>query len=89
MFSLIGILAFTPCVFSMVPIISSIIVKHDKTSVLVSSLYVLGIGLCYSTIGIILSLFNFNIQSSITKYIFLNIDFYFYFYISINYVWIY
>lgn len=73
MFSLIGILmAFTPCVFPMVPIISSIIVKHDKKHpVLVSSLYVLGIGLCYSTIGIILSLFNFNIQVALQNIYFL------------------
>jgi len=65
-------MAFTPCVFPMVPIISSIIVKHDKKHpVLVSSLYVLGIGLCYSTIGIILSLFNFNIQVALQNIYFL------------------
>lgn len=60
----IGILmAFTPCVFPMVPIISSIVVKHDKKHpVLVSSLYVLGIALCYVSIGLILNIFDFNIQ---------------------------
>lgn len=60
----IGILmAFTPCVFPMIPIISSIIVKHDKKHpVLVSSLYVLGVALCYMSIGLILNIFDFNIQ---------------------------
>jgi thiol:disulfide interchange protein DsbD len=60
----VGILmAFTPCVFPMIPIISSIIVKHDKKHpVLVSSLYVLGMALCYMSIGLILNIFDFNIQ---------------------------
>lgn len=63
-FLLFGILmAFTPCVFPMIPIISSIIIKHDKKHpILISSLYVLGIALCYATIGLVLKTFNFNIQ---------------------------
>lgn len=63
-FLLFGLMmAFTPCIFPMVPILSSIIVKHDKKHPLfVSFLYVLGISLCYASIGIILKLFNFNIQ---------------------------
>lgn len=63
-FLLFGLMmAFTPCVFPMVPILSSIVVKHDKKHPLfVSFLYVLGISLCYASIGIILKLFNFNIQ---------------------------
>lgn len=56
-------MAFTPCIFPMVPILSSIVVKHDKKHPLfVSFLYVLGISLCYASIGLILKLFNFNIQ---------------------------
>ncbi len=63
-FLFLGILmAFTPCIFPMVPIISGLIVKHDKQNPLkVSILYVLGIALCYSIIGLVLKLLNFNIQ---------------------------
>lgn len=63
-FFLLGLLmAFTPCVFPLIPIISAIVLKHDKKKPLVvSSLYVLGIGLCYASIGVIINLFDFNIQ---------------------------
>lgn len=63
-FLLFGILmAFTPCIFPMIPILSGIIVKHDKKHpLMLSSLYVLGIALCYASIGLILKLMNFNIQ---------------------------
>lgn len=65
------LMAFTPCVFPMVPILSSIIVKHDKKHpFVVSLLYVIGMGLCYASIGFILKLFNFNIQIALqNKYI--------------------
>lgn len=63
-FLLFGILmAFTPCVFPMIPILSGLIVKDNKRHpFILSSLYVLGIGLCYASIGIVLKLINFNIQ---------------------------
>lgn len=72
-FLLLGLLmAFTPCVFPLVPIISAIVVKHDKKHpLIVSSLYVLGIGLCYSAIGIIINLFDFNIQIALQNIYFL------------------
>jgi thiol:disulfide interchange protein DsbD len=63
-FLLFGILmAFTPCVFPMIPILSGLIVKDNKRHPFVlSSLYVLGIALCYASIGVVLKLINFNIQ---------------------------
>lgn len=63
-FLLFGLLmAFTPCIFPMVPILSGLIVKHDKNHpFILSSLYVLGIALCYASIGFILKIINFNIQ---------------------------
>lgn len=72
-FLLLGLLmAFTPCVFPLVPIISAIVVKHDKKHpLIVSSLYVFGIGLCYSAIGIIINLFDFNIQIALQNIYFL------------------
>lgn len=64
LFLIFGILmAFTPCTFPMIPILSSIIMKHEgKSPLMLSSLYVVGIALCYASIGLVLKLFNFNIQ---------------------------
>jgi thiol:disulfide interchange protein DsbD len=64
LFLIFGILmAFTPCTFPMIPILSSIIMKHEgKNPLVLSSLYVIGIALCYASIGLVLKLFNFNIQ---------------------------
>lgn len=64
LFLLFGILmAFTPCTFPMIPILSSIIMKHEgKNPLVLSTLYVIGIALCYASIGLVLKLFNFNIQ---------------------------
>jgi thiol:disulfide interchange protein DsbD len=64
LFLVFGILmAFTPCTFPMIPILSSIIMKHQgKNPLVLSSLYVVGIALCYASIGLVLKLFNFNIQ---------------------------
>lgn len=64
LFLVFGILmAFTPCTFPMIPILSSIIMKHKgKNPLVLSSLYVVGIALCYASIGLVLKLFNFNIQ---------------------------
>lgn len=64
LFLVFGILmAFTPCTFPMIPILSSIIMKHEgKSPLVLSSLYVVGIALCYASIGLVLKLFNFNIQ---------------------------
>jgi len=64
LFLIFGILmAFTPCTFPMIPILSSIIMKHEgKNPLVLSSLYVVGISLCYASIGLVLKLFNFNIQ---------------------------
>jgi thiol:disulfide interchange protein DsbD len=64
LFLVFGILmAFTPCTFPMIPILSSIIMKHEgKNPLVLSTLYVIGIALCYASIGLVLKLFNFNIQ---------------------------
>lgn len=64
LFLIFGVLmAFTPCTFPMIPILSSIIMKHEgKNPLILSTLYVTGIALCYASIGLVLKLFNFNIQ---------------------------
>ena len=61
------LLAFTPCVLPMVPVLSSIIVGHQKkanpkTSLLLSISYVLGMSVTYALIGIIIALIGENLQ---------------------------
>lgn len=61
------LLAFTPCVLPMVPVLSSIIVGHQnkanpKTSLLLSICYVLGMSVTYALIGIIIALLGQNLQ---------------------------
>jgi thiol:disulfide interchange protein DsbD len=61
------LLAFTPCVLPMVPVLSSIIVGHQnkanpKTSLLLSISYVLGMSVTYALIGIIIALIGQNLQ---------------------------
>ena len=60
-----GILvAFTPCIYPMIPIITGIVVSNKKDSPLkLTSLYVVGIALCYASIFTALELLNINIQS--------------------------
>lgn len=58
------LVAFTPCIYPMIPIITGIVVSNKKDSPLkLTSFYVLGIALCYASIFAALELFNINIQS--------------------------
>jgi thiol:disulfide interchange protein DsbD len=67
-FLLLGVLlAFTPCVLPMVPILSSIIVgsgRHmdSKKGFFLSLSYVLGMAIAYATAGVIVALVGSNIQ---------------------------
>lgn len=61
------LLAFTPCVLPMIPILSSIIVRgYDKaskaTSLLLSFAYVMGMSLAYALLGLVISLVGSGIQ---------------------------
>lgn len=66
------LLAFTPCVFPMIPILSSIIVKASqnesmsaKKGFLMSFVYVLAMSFAYSLAGIIAGIFGANLQASL------------------------
>lgn len=66
------LLAFTPCVFPMIPILSSIIVKASqnesmsaKKGFLMSFVYVLAMSFAYSLAGIIAGIFGANLQTSL------------------------
>ena len=66
------LLAFTPCVFPMIPILSSIIVKASqnesmsaKKGFLMSFVYVLSMSFAYSLAGIIAGIFGANLQASL------------------------
>lgn len=64
------LLALTPCVFPMVPILSSIIVSQPSMSMnakkgfLLSLVYVLAMSLAYTIAGVLAALFGANIQAS-------------------------
>lgn len=63
------LLAFTPCVFPMVPILSGIIVGHGKTittqrAFLLSLVYVLMMALTYAILGVIAGSFALNLQTA-------------------------
>lgn len=63
-FLFLGIaMAFTPCTFPMIPIISRLILNNKNNKAFTSSLaYIIGIGLCYASIGFVIKIFDFNIQ---------------------------
>lgn len=62
------LLAFTPCIFPMVPIISGIVVGRGQTvttarALLVSATYVLCMAATYSVVGVVAGLFGQNLQA--------------------------
>ncbi len=64
------LLAFTPCVLPMVPILSGIIVGHGhkargKQAFLLSIAYVLGMALTYAIIGMVVALLGRNVQAAL------------------------
>ncbi|WP_198304878.1 protein-disulfide reductase DsbD [Arcobacter vandammei] len=66
------LLAFTPCVFPMIPILSSIIVKASQNETMsarkgftMSLVYVLAMSFAYSLAGIIAGVFGANLQASL------------------------
>jgi thiol:disulfide interchange protein DsbD len=66
------LLSFTPCTFPMIPILSSMIAKQSKKSLmntkkgfLLSSVYVFFMSLAYMIVGIVAGLFGSNIQSAL------------------------
>jgi thiol:disulfide interchange protein DsbD len=63
-FFLIGLLlSFTPCIFPMLPIVSSIVIKNNrKNPFMLSSSYALGIASSYALIGLIMGTLNLNLQ---------------------------
>ena len=68
-FLLLGLLlAFTPCVLPMVPVLSGIIVGHQKNlttkkAFLLSLSYVLGMSFTYAIVGIVIALVGHNLQT--------------------------
>jgi thiol:disulfide interchange protein DsbD len=72
-FLFIGLLlAFTPCVLPMVPILSSIIVGHgrhlnSKKAFFLSLAYVLGMALAYAAAGMLIALLGSNVQLYMEK----------------------
>jgi thioredoxin:protein disulfide reductase len=63
------LLAFTPCVFPMIPILSGIIIGHSKDmttrrAFLLSFSYVLASALTYTVFGILAALFGSNLQAT-------------------------
>lgn len=63
------LLAFTPCVFPMIPILSSIIVGHagpmtTRKAFILSLVYVLAMALTYTVAGVIAGLFGANLQAA-------------------------
>jgi len=63
-FFLIGLLlSFTPCIFPMLPIVSSIVIRNNqKNPFMLSSFYALGIASSYALIGLIMGMLNLNLQ---------------------------
>ncbi len=66
------LLAFTPCVLPMVPILSGIIVGHGKRSTkskafLLSLSYVSGMAVTYAIVGIVIALIGSSIQAQLQK----------------------
>ncbi len=62
------LLAFTPCVFPMIPILSSLIAGHGKTittrkAFVLSLVYVLAMALTYTVAGVIVGLSGENVQA--------------------------
>jgi thioredoxin:protein disulfide reductase len=62
------LLAFTPCVFPMIPILSSLIVGQGKSvttgyAFLLSVIYVLAMALTYTVVGVLIGLSGENIQA--------------------------
>lgn len=62
------LLAFTPCVFPMIPILSGIIVGHGvrittRKAFLLSTVYVLAMAATYTLVGILAGLFGANLQA--------------------------
>ncbi|MBL4851567.1 MAG: protein-disulfide reductase DsbD [Gammaproteobacteria bacterium] len=62
-------LAFTPCVFPMIPILSGIIIGQGKAlttrhAFILSLIYVLAMALTYTVIGILAGLFGANLQAA-------------------------
>ncbi len=62
------LLAFTPCVFPMVPILSGIIIGQNantRRSIMISIVYVLAMALTYSIAGVFAGLFGENLQAAL------------------------
>lgn len=68
------LLAFTPCVFPMIPILSSIIVSHSTKSgkdmdaregLKLSFIYVLAMSVAYTVAGVVAGLFGANLQAAL------------------------
>ncbi|RBQ27965.1 protein-disulfide reductase DsbD [Aliarcobacter vitoriensis] len=66
------LLSFTPCVFPMIPILSSIIVKASQNETMsakkgffMSLIYVLAMSLAYTMAGVIAGIFGANLQASL------------------------
>ncbi len=63
------LLAFTPCIFPMIPILSGIIVGHGKAitarkAFLLSLIYVLAMSVTYTAAGVLAGLFGGNLQAT-------------------------
>lgn len=63
------LLAFTPCVFPMIPILSGIIIGHGerltaRRGLYLSAIYVLAMALTYSVAGVLAGLFGQNLQAA-------------------------
>lgn len=66
------LLAFTPCIFPMLPIVSSMVLKYNHKNPLATSFfYVLGSATSYAFIGFIMGFLNFNIQIYFQKPLYL------------------
>ena len=64
------LLAFTPCIFPMIPILSSIIVSQGKgittkSAFMLSLVYVLSMAVAYTIAGVLAGLFGENLQASL------------------------
>ncbi len=70
------LLAFTPCVLPMIPILANILVGEDvplssRRAALLASLYVLSVAICYAIAGTIAGLMGSHLQITLQKPIFL------------------
>ena len=80
-FFLIGmLLSFTPCIFPMLPIVSSIVIKNDKKNpFILSSFYALGIAFSYALIGLVMGSLNLNLQIHFqNSYVIMSVSFLFF-----------